>query len=106
MRKPRRTDRQWVRLRDELLTRARATHQPCAICGQAINYAAKPNEYDAPSVDHIHPWSKYPELRLDPANLQVAHRECNARKSNKDRLFPSIGNQSRQWGTLQAHKQF
>lgn len=104
MRKPRRTDRQWIRLRDEVLTRARASSQACAICGQPINYTAKPNDYDAPAVDHIQPWSKYPELRLDPMNLQVAHRECNLKKSDKRETFPSIGNQSRQWNNPRAHK--
>lgn len=104
MRKPRRTDRQWIRLRDEVLTRARASSQACAICGQPINYTAKPNDYDAPAVDHIQPWSKYPELRLDPMNLQVAHRECNLKKSDKRKTFPSIGNQSRQWNNPRAHK--
>jgi 5-methylcytosine-specific restriction endonuclease McrA len=35
-------------------------------------------------VDHIKPRSKYPELALDPDNLQVLCRDCNEGKSNRD----------------------
>ena len=33
-------------------------------------------------VDHIKPRSKYPELALDPNNLQVLCKDCNLGKSN------------------------
>lgn len=35
-------------------------------------------------VDHIKPISKFPELALDPNNLQVLCRDCNLGKGNKD----------------------
>ena len=35
-------------------------------------------------VDHIKPRSKYPELQLDPNNLQILCEACNLGKSNKD----------------------
>ena len=41
-------------------------------------------------VDHIKPRSKYPELELDPNNLQVLCQDCNLSKSNhfEDDLRP------------------
>jgi hypothetical protein len=35
-------------------------------------------------VDHIKPRSKYPELELDPSNVQTMCRDCNMGKSNTD----------------------
>lgn len=35
-------------------------------------------------VDHIKPASKYPDLRLDPNNVQVLCGSCNRGKSNDD----------------------
>ena len=35
-------------------------------------------------VDHIKPRKKYPELALDPKNLQVLCNECNHGKGNWD----------------------
>lgn len=35
-------------------------------------------------VDHIKPRSKYPELELDPRNLQVLCHDCNKGKSDED----------------------
>ncbi len=35
-------------------------------------------------VDHIKPRSLYPDLELDPENLQVLCRDCNLGKSNTD----------------------
>ncbi len=35
-------------------------------------------------VDHIKPRSKYPELALDPANVQVLCQDCNFGKCNTD----------------------
>lgn len=35
-------------------------------------------------VDHIKPISKFPELALEPENLQVLCRDCNLGKSNTD----------------------
>lgn len=34
-------------------------------------------------IDHVLPWSEYPELGLDPDNLQVLCRKHNLLKSNK-----------------------
>ncbi len=45
----------------------------CAICGNQIHI------FDDSTVDHIHPYSKGGETL--PANGQLAHRSCNARKN-------------------------
>ena len=39
-------------------------------------------------VDHIKPRSKYPQLALEPSNLQVLCEDCNLGKSDRD----DIGN--------------
>lgn len=89
----------WRRVQKQFMRNARYNKLPCALCGQPINYTTRnPNDWDAPSVDHIKPWIYAPELRLDPANLQIAHQECNKIKGTGKQAMPSIGNQSRQWG--------
>lgn len=35
-------------------------------------------------VDHIKPKSRFPELALDPNNLQILCEDCNLGKSNRD----------------------
>lgn len=46
----------------------------CAICGNQIH------TFEDSSVDHIHPYSK--GGKTDPKNGQLAHKSCNARKSD------------------------
>jgi 5-methylcytosine-specific restriction endonuclease McrA len=50
----------------------------CQCCGQ------RPTEGNPLHVDHIKPISKFPELALEIANLQVLCAACNLGKSNKD----------------------
>jgi hypothetical protein len=50
----------------------------CACCGATSATGAVLH------VDHIKPRSKFPELALDIANLQVLCRSCNEGKSNID----------------------
>lgn len=47
-------------------------------------------------VDHIKPRSKYPQLELDPENLQVLCEDCNIGKSNhsEEDLRPKLPGQS------------
>ncbi len=35
------------------------------------------------TLDHILPVSLYPDLRLDPTNIQVMCRDCNSRKQDR-----------------------
>lgn len=49
----------------------------CRECGSA---GTKDNPLQ---IDHIKPWSEYPELGTDMDNLQVLCRKHNLAKSNK-----------------------
>ena len=64
--------RTWLALRYEALRNA---HGRCCLCG-ASGVAARLE------VDHIKPKSIFPELALDPSNLQVLCRDCNQGKGN------------------------
>ncbi len=59
----------------------------CLACGHG------PRPGSPLHVDHIKPRSKYPELELDPDNLQVLCQDCNLSKSNhfEDDLRPKDG---------------
>lgn len=65
----------WHRLRYDALRRANGC---CELCGMSKADGV------IIQVDHIKPRSKYPELELDPSNLQVLCKPCNMGKSNKD----------------------
>ena len=68
------TSPQWLELRYDTLRRHGARCQCCGASGpEAIV-----------QVDHIKPRRDYPELSLDPANLQVLCRACNLGKGARD----------------------
>lgn len=58
----------------------RASRGVCELCGAA------PAKGSPLHVDHIKPRSRYPELELDPKNLQVLCQDCNLGKSNTDSI--------------------
>jgi len=64
--------REWRELRLSVL----ATSRCCKLCG------ASPLNGVRLHVDHIKPRSLYPELSLDPSNLQILCADCNMAKSN------------------------
>jgi 5-methylcytosine-specific restriction endonuclease McrA len=66
---------EWKRLRYKILRKYGAR---CQCCGAT--------RYDGVQmhVDHIKPYSKYPELGLDENNLQVLCELCNIGKGNSD----------------------
>ena len=66
---------EWRRLRMQILKRDGAK---CSCCG------ATPADGRVMNVDHIKPRRKYPEMALDPSNLQVLCSECNHGKGNWD----------------------
>jgi 5-methylcytosine-specific restriction endonuclease McrA len=66
---------QWIKLRYKTLaTRGNI----CECCGNTWSVG------NPLQVDHIMPRSLFPDLALDPDNLQVLCRECNIGKSNSD----------------------
>lgn len=50
--------------------------QPCARCGQRIDYTLPPDHPQAFNAGHIKSWRDHPELREDPGNLQPEHGDC------------------------------
>lgn len=81
----------YIRNRARLKATARATHAPCARCGQPINYDA---------ASHLDPRAFTAGHRIavadggthDPVNLQAEHRACNLGAGGH------LGN-TRRWGT-------
>lgn len=69
--------------------------QPCARCGQPIDYSLPWDDPGAFSVGHIKPWTTHPHLREDPGNLQPEHRRCNV--SAQTSTAPSLGVTSTDW---------
>lgn len=61
--------RAWARLRFEAF---RAYGRTCMLCGATANLV----------VDHIRPRSKFPELQLDPDNVQILCNSCNRGKTD------------------------
>ena len=73
---------------------AKANGEPCAICGRPIDYDAPPRHPNSWTLDHIKPVDLYPELALDPVNMQSAHFGCNARKGDRGENVYSLGRRS------------
>ena len=69
--------------------------QPCARCGQRIDYAAPPEDPNSFNAGHIKSWADHPELREDPGNLQPEHAKCG--KSAGKRDTAPLGATSRSW---------
>lgn len=67
----------WRRLRYRVL---RAANGACECCG------AGPTRESPLHVDHIKPRSRFPELDLDPRNLQVLCEDCNLGKGASDTI--------------------
>ena len=69
--------------------------QPCARCGQRIDYSLPFDHPQAFNAGHIKSWIDHPELREDPGNLQPEHAYCG--KSAKQNDTTQLGATSRQW---------
>lgn len=68
--------------RRKLRARLKAQGNPCAICGQPIDYSLPSGDPLSFEVDEIIPVSLSGN-ELDINNVQAAHRICNQRKGNK-----------------------
>jgi len=68
--------------RTRLRQRVLAAYDTCALCGQPVDKTLPPGDPGAPEVDEIIPVS----LGGDPlawTNVQLVHRACNQKKSNR-----------------------
>lgn len=65
---------EWIKLRYQIL---RLFGQVCMCCGAT-------SEHKRIMVDHVRPRSLYPDLALDPRNMQVLCEDCNAGKGWDD----------------------
>lgn len=70
--------------------------QPCARCGQQIDYSLPPDHPQAFIAGHIKSWRDYPHLRTDPSNLQPEHASCG-KSAGADDGRTSTGSTSRVW---------
>lgn len=70
-----------------------ATQTICAICGNPVDFELKAPHPFSPTVDHIIPVARggHPS---DIRNLQLAHRICNEKKSDKLFNVPEVGKKS------------
>jgi 5-methylcytosine-specific restriction endonuclease McrA len=81
---PGRSGLAWTRIRKQVLT-----EEPnCWLCGQPLDFHAKPRTRWAPSVDHVLPLNRGGPP-LDRRNLRAAHLGCNSRRHDGEILRPS-----------------
>lgn len=75
----------------------RDKRQPCARCGQPIDYTVPDGSTpDSYNYGHIKPTSTHPHLAYDPLNGQSEHDRCNKGAGNRDVTVP-LGSTSRDW---------
>jgi hypothetical protein len=70
--------------------------QPCARCGQRIDYTLPHDDPQAFIAGHIKAWIDHPEFRDDPSNLQPEHAKCG-KSAGADSGQPNVGLTSRRW---------
>lgn len=110
-----RRGRKWMRVKAEAYRRdsqaivtmpdgSREVGARCWICGDPIDYGAKPQTPFAWEPDHFKPVELYPELAYDLANIRPAHSKCNRRRgigTPKRTAKGGLGTPSRDWKTPQ-----
>lgn len=85
--------------RDAIRRWVLATQDHCALCGKPVDKSLKTPHPMSAEVDEIIPVSKGGSP-YDRDNVQLAHRSCNQRKSNKTQTTQSINQpipKSRDW---------
>ncbi len=68
---------EWNALRDQIID---VQGRICRACRRKIR------QDDDVTVDHIKPRSRFPQLALEPSNLQVLCRSCNSSKGDRDEM--------------------
>lgn len=92
-----RTTATWRRLRLQCFNRDKKAGAVCWLCGQSIDYKAKPSSTDESwEPDHRFPVSTHPELAEVPENVLPSHRKCNRARRNKAGIS-NLGANSREW---------
>jgi len=87
--------RAWHELRYKALKKAKKGPNGHPICSCCLHEGTANNPIQ---IDHIKPRSKFPELELDPTNMQPMCMKCNQGKSNTDETdWRSSGNWGRQF---------
>lgn len=81
----------YQRQRARLRAMCQRNDTPCQLCGQPIDWQARPKSRWAFSADHIDPVSLGGDLSL----LQGTHAGCNSRKGN--RVGTRSSRASRRW---------
>jgi len=77
--------------------RDRAKDAPCWICGQPIDYDARPGSTeDSYEPDHYLPVARHPEAQYDLANVRPSHRRCNRVRGARAGI-DQLGRPSRKW---------
>lgn len=85
-----------TRRQKRIIAELRERRDPCWLCGEPIDYRLTGSDPWAFSADHVKPWSKFPELREDPANYRASHLLCNQKRGNRE-APPGLGLLSREW---------
>lgn len=76
--------------RRKIRARIAARREPCALCGQPIDYTLPAGHPDAFEVDEIVSRWKGGDP-LDMGNCQPTHRHCNQEKYQRERAAAKLG---------------
>lgn len=81
----RRNDHEYTKRRDALKRRAMKNQEPCALCGEPIDFTLPYTHAKSFTADHIHPVNAGGNM-IGP--LQPSHRGCNSRKGDGTNKSP------------------
>ena len=83
-------------MRRRLRTNLAASHPPCWLCGQPIDYTLPGTDPAGFSVDHVQTYAAHRHLADEPGNLAAAHLRCNQGRGVRDPK-PGVTATSRAW---------
>jgi 5-methylcytosine-specific restriction endonuclease McrA len=73
----------WRQIAAKFRQRCAAVDAPCWLCGQPIDYTAKPQTESAFEADHKLPVETHPHLAFMTGNLRPSHSSCNRSRGSK-----------------------